>query len=85
MFFLLIYKSFKKFIYFCFWLHWVFIATLSLAVALASRGCFLAAVCGFLTVMASLVEGSAARACRLQYWGTRAQSLRLVGSRAWAR
>lgn len=38
-----------------FWLLWVFVATLRLSLAAVSGGYSLAVVCGFLTVVASLV------------------------------
>ena len=44
-----------KFIYFYFWLLWVFVAARRLFSGCGKRGLFFIAVCGLLTVVASLV------------------------------
>ena len=67
-----------------FWLCWVFVAVHGLSLVVASRGYSLAAVCGLLIVVASLVEHglqgvqtSVVAAHRLSCCGIRALDCRL--------
>ena len=46
-----------------YWLHWVFVAAHSLSLVAGGRGYSLAAVCGFLTVVASLVAEHKLSSC----------------------
>ena len=58
--------SIFKFTYF--WLHWVFVADSGLSLAGKSGSYPLAAVCGFLIAMASLVEAPGSRAQAQGWW-----------------
>ena len=65
----------KKIIYM--WLHWVVVAVWTSS-SCGQWGLFFTVVCGLLTAVASLIAGHG-------LYGTWAQQLQLVGSRAWVK